>query len=54
VLVAVAFRVKFLTPKTALIVQIGMAILVGFASGKLIPMVIEWIVEVWPTHAGVI
>lgn len=49
VLTAALFKIV-LTPKTPLVVQIGTAIVSGFASGTLIPKAIETLSN-WPTHA---
>ena len=54
VLTALIFKFKIVTPKSLLVVQIGIAVLAGFASRELIPKAIDWIVKVWPTDAGII
>ena len=49
VLTAALFKTVF-SPKTALVVQIGTAIVAGFASGSLVPKAIEALSN-WPSHA---
>ncbi|MGA7325464.1 MAG: hypothetical protein WBX25_13480 [Rhodomicrobium sp.] len=52
VLTALLFHLKFVTPSSPLVVQIGIAVLAGFASRELIPKAIDWIVSALPVHAG--